>query len=166
MTDRPTLKPEARAVRTDCNEGDCAENQPLPEAIARGQANQKSPAEWAYLRLALYLRKFEEQLDSEHEVGIGVAGSEAGALHIRGVGYFAPDLVTFYGLDQHGAKTQLIQHVSQLNVMLKAVPKQAETAERIGFQLASRIEADGEAEAAAAGGEGGAGGGEAGAAAG
>ena len=91
MTDlpmKPEARPDARAVRTDCDEGDCAENQPLPKAIAEGQAKQKSPAEWAYMRLALYLKKFEEQLDAEHEVGLGIAGSEAGRAAHPGRGVF------------------------------------------------------------------------------
>jgi len=142
MTD-PASRPDARAVRTDCDDADCAENQPLPPAIARKPAEQKSPAEWAYQRLVLYIRKFEERLDAEHEVGMGLAGSDAGTLHIRGMGYFAPDIVTFYGTDMRGAPTHLIQHVNQLNVMLKAVPKATETPNRIGFALNSRLE-DGE----------------------
>jgi len=139
---------DARAHRTDCDEGDCAENQPLPPAVAAKDIAQKSPAEWAYQRLVLFIKKFEDGLDGEHEVGLGVAGSDAGPLHIRGMGYFAPDLVTFYGLDRHGAKTQLVQHVSQLNVMLKALPRQGQEAERIGFHLATKLEEDRPPEAA------------------
>ena len=77
---------------------------------------------------------------------MGFAGSDAGALHIQGLGFFAPDLVTFYGADPGGAKTQLVQHVSQLNVMLKAVPKLNEEPRRIGFELRTRLEAAAEAE--------------------
>jgi hypothetical protein len=56
------------------------------------------------------------------------------------MGYFAPDIVTFYGVDQNGQRTQLIQHVSQLNVMLKAAPKLHDEAERIGFRLRAGLE--------------------------
>ena len=132
--------PEAGVVRTDCPEGDCAERQPLPPAVARKPSGQKTPAQWAYERLILYVQKFEEGLDSDHEIGMGFAGSEAGTLHIKGMGYFAPDIITFYGVDQNGTKTQLVQHVSQLNVMLKAAPKRHDKAERIGFELRSRLE--------------------------
>ena len=134
--------PDAGVVRTDCPDGDCAERQPLPAAVAKTPSGKKSPAQWAYERLILYLQKFEEGLDAEHEVGMGFAGSEAGTLHIRGIGYFAPDIITFYGVDGNGTKTQLVQHVSQLNVMLKAMPKLHDKAERIGFQLRSRLEED------------------------
>ncbi len=98
----------------------------------------KSPAAWAYERLVLYIRNFETQLDGAQEVAMGFAGGESGVLQIEGIGYFDPDLVTFYGRDENGLKTQLIQHVTQLSVVLRAVPKAVPSAppRRIGFQLA------------------------------
>jgi len=54
--------------------------------------------------------------------------TSAGVLRIEGLGYFDPDIVTFYGSDSSGGKTQLVQHVSQLNVMLRALPKPGEQA--------------------------------------
>ena len=32
--------------------------------------SEKSPAEWAYQRLVLYIQNFEKQLDAEHEVAM------------------------------------------------------------------------------------------------
>lgn len=103
-------------------------------------AAAKSPAEWAYERLILYIQNFEKQLDNEHEVAMGFTGGDAGVLRIEGMGYFDPDIVTFYGSDPAGGKTQLVQHVSQLNVMLRALPKEVKEAKpkRIGFKLAVR----------------------------
>ena len=47
-----------------------------------------------------------------------------------------------YGADATGAKTQLVQHVSQLSVLLRALPKQAEQEppRRIGFRLVQDLE--------------------------
>lgn len=89
--------------------------------------------------MILYIRNFEEQLDSAHEVAMGFTGSDAGVLRIEGVGFFEPDIITFYGRDEDGMRTQLIQHVGQLNVILRAVPASTseEPARRIGFQLTS-----------------------------
>ncbi len=114
----------------------------LPDAVTRKPVQQKSPAEWAYERLILYIQNFEQQLDAQHEVAMGFAGSEAGILRIEGMGYFDPDIVTFYGTDPTGARTQLIQHVSQLSVILRALPKEVDTAEprRIGFRLAQKLD--------------------------
>lgn len=132
--------PVADVVRTDCDEGDCAERQPLPSAVAQEKPEDKTPAQWAYERMIIYLQKFEEGLDPDQEVGMGFAGSDAGTLHIQGMGFFAPDMITFYGVDQSGAKTQLVQHYSQLNVMLKAAPKLHDEPNRIGFQMRSSLE--------------------------
>ena len=100
-------------------------------------ARPKSPAEWAHDRLVLYIRQFESQLDGQQEIAMGFASDESGVLRIEGLGFFDPDIITFYGRDEDGAKTQLIQHVSQLSVTLRAVPKitPADPPRRIGFQL-------------------------------
>jgi hypothetical protein len=114
----------------------------LPERMKQ-PASSKSPARWAYERLILYIQNFEKQLDAEHEVAMGFAGGDAGVLRIEGMGYFDPDIVTFYGSDASGAKMQLIQHVSQLSVILRALPKTSREAapSRIGFRLAADLDA-------------------------
>lgn len=122
------------------NAGACPEAASLPKALKESHA-KKSPAQWAYERIILYIQNFEKQLDNEHEVGLGLAGGGAGVIKIEGLGYFDPDIVTYYGTGENGAKMQLIQHVSQLNVMLLASPKHIDQAEpiRIGFQLAQEL---------------------------
>lgn len=134
--------PCARVVHTAPDAPKTAELMPLPEAIAAEAIEEKSPAQWAYERLILYINNFEEQLDDEHEVAMGFTGGDVGVLRIEGIGYFAPDIVTFYGRDEDEARTQLIQHVSQLNVMLRALPKSPEVEEprRIGFRLAADLD--------------------------
>ena len=129
--------PRVHEVHTDPDK--CA---PDTSAISTKSTEHKSPARWAHERLILYIQNFEKQLDNEHEVAMGFAGDSSGVIKIEGMGYFDPDIVTFYGSDPTGTKTQLIQHVSQLSVMLRALPKQVETAEpeRIGFRLAAELD--------------------------
>ncbi|MFK7940419.1 MAG: DUF6173 family protein [Roseovarius sp.] len=114
------------------------------ETLRKQPIKQKSPAEWAYERLILYIQNFEETLDNEHEIAMGFTGAQAGVMRIEGMGFFDPDIITFYGSDPAGTKTQQIQHVSQLNVILRALPKQVEAAEpaRIGFRLAQALTQD------------------------
>lgn len=97
----------------------------------------KSPARWAFERLALYIRNFEASLDADHEVAMGYVGGDVGTLRIEGMGYFDPDIITFHGTAPDGSRIQLIQHVSQLEVLLVAAPKPEAQAEprRIGFAL-------------------------------
>ena len=134
--------PCGRAVHTNPDARPTPEQEPLPKGIARKPQGNKSAAEWAWERLILYIRNFEAQLDQEHEVAIGVTDSGAGPLRIEGLGYFDPDIVTFYGTDPSGARSQLIQHVTQLNVALRAIPKPGSQQEprRIGFRLAEELE--------------------------
>lgn len=119
-----------------------ATDRPLPNGIKDRPASQKSPAQWAYERVVLYLKKFEEQLDNDHEAAMGFAGGDAGVLRIEGMGYFDPDIITFYGTDPNGARAQLVQHVGQLNVMLRALPKTTPDAppKRVGFRLVAALE--------------------------
>lgn len=124
------------------------EQEALPPSVIKQPVEKKSPAEWAYQRLILYIQNFEKLLDAEQEVAMGFTDTGGGFLRIEGLGHFDPDIVTFYGTDQTGAKVQLVQHVSQLNVLLRAMPKEADAAEprRIGFQLAAGLEGDTNAE--------------------
>lgn len=119
--------------------------QPMAEDLpvsAKQPTGDKSAARWAYERLIIYIQNFEKQLDQGHEVAMGFAGSDAGVMRIEGLGYFDPDVLTFYGTTDTGTRAQLIQHVNQLSVMLMALPKAPEQAEptRIGFQLARDLE--------------------------
>lgn len=133
---KPKL-PASAALHTDPKAPASPEQKPLPAAMQKKPVEKKSPAEWAYERLILYIQNFEEQLDSEHEAAMGFTGATAGVMRIEGIGYFDPDIITFYGSDEAGTKTQLIQHVSQLGVTLRAVPKpeSESAARRIGFRM-------------------------------
>ena len=133
--------PRVHEVHTDPDAKN-AQDQKLPKGVAGKPVEQKSPAQWAYERTVLYLKKFEEGLDDGHEIAMGFAGTDAGVLKIEGMGYFDPVIVTFYSADPAGAKMQLVQHVSQLSVVFRALPKAVETAEpnRIGFKLLADLE--------------------------
>ena len=113
---------------------------PAKKPRSKALAKPKSPAEHAHDRLVLYIREFEARLHAKQEVAMGFAGDASGVLRIEGIGFCPPDIITFYGLDEMGTQTQLIQHVSQLSVTLRAVLKDGESDEpprRIGFQLTS-----------------------------
>lgn len=116
-------------------------DQPLPKSVTDKPVKQKSPAQWAYERVVLYLKNFEEKLDNDHEAAIGLPGRRRGAADRRH-GVFRPRHHHFYGVDPAGARAQLVQHVGQLNVMLRALPKKVPDAapQRIGFRLVADLE--------------------------
>jgi len=133
--------PRRHGVRCNPDGSVTTEGDELPDGVSCTPVDGKSTAEWAYERLIIYIQNFEEQLDDEHEIAMGFTGGDVGVVRIEGLGFFDPDIVTFYGTDQLGTKTQLIQHVTQLNVMLRALPKQSGQPEptRIGFRLAADL---------------------------
>ena len=132
------------AVHADPDRPCTPEQEPLPKSFAKEPVDKKSPALWAYQRLILYIQNFEKTLNAEEEIAMGFTDTGAGILKIEGLGYFDPDIVTFYGSDGAGNRIQLVQHVTQLNVVLRAMPKPQEAPEprRIGFELAKALEAD------------------------
>ena len=132
--------PRAHAVRLDPDE------RGVEDAALPALPPARSPAEWAYRRLILYIARFEEGLDAEHELAMGFTDGGTGIVRIEGMGHFDPDMVTFYGTDATGAKVQLIQHVSQLSVLLRALPKRRPEAapRRIGFRLRADLEGAGD----------------------
>ena len=134
--------PERYAVRMEPNGSMISENQIVKPTTNGRQLKQKSPVEWAYERIVMYIQQFEETLNRDEEVGMSFTGGDLGTLRIQGMGYFAPDLITFYGEETNGTKMQLIQHISQLNVMLVSSPKADEAKEpnRIGFKLATELD--------------------------
>ncbi|HDD44296.1 MAG TPA: hypothetical protein ENG63_05490 [Candidatus Desulfofervidus auxilii] len=93
-----------------------------------------NPARWTYKRLIEYIRDFEKELDEEHEIGARlVSFGQVVTFHIQDIGYYGPDIITFYGITDKGERVQLIQHISQLNVLLVAMPKLKDKPRRIGF---------------------------------
>ena len=103
-------------------------------------------AEDVFYRLVAYIREFEANLDHNHELGARmVSFGTSVQFHIVDMGYWNPDIVTFDGLDEAGHRMKLIQNISQLNVLLIAMPKREENSEprRIGFVLESRDKAAG-----------------------
>lgn len=134
------ILPKIREVHTD-PDAPCVTADDLPKALGES-VEKKSAAQWAYERIIMYIQNFEKQLDNDHEVGMGLAGGNTGVIKIEGLGYYDPDIVTYYGVNEAGAKTQLIQHVSQLNVTLIATAKHIDQPEpkRIGFRLAEGLE--------------------------
>lgn len=134
MADNPlSLSSSVRMQITGC-----------PETPALMEAPQKdiSPAQWMYQRLAQAIAAFEKTLDAQHEVAFNlVSGGGGQLLHADNLGYWAPDLILFFGRNDAGLPIQLIQHVTQVNLLLVAAKKQTpEAPRRIGFDILKTVE--------------------------
>jgi len=109
---------------------------PLPATLPQPPALSENAARWMFERLATYIKQFESALDDEHEIGARLVSFGPNlTFHIEDMGYYGPDMIVFYGKNDNGEPVQLIQHTSQLSVLLVAVRKQAERPRRIGFIL-------------------------------
>lgn len=117
----------------------------LPE-VPRGTSlrlpdSTVNPAKWMHERLVRSIVNFEEALDETQEIGARLVNfSEREPIHINDVGYWGPDLVIFYGTNADGHPVELLQHVTQVSVLLVALPKEHEQPRRIGFELQSKLE--------------------------
>lgn len=92
-------------------------------------------ADYAHELIMEEIRAFEEGLDENHEVAIKLTSfGQSITLAVTDIGYANPSTLFFYGFvgDQQAT---LIQHMSQLNFLLLAVPKEdpEKPARRIGF---------------------------------
>lgn len=114
---------------------------PAPEEEAQDIVTEAAecPASSAHARLIAAIAEFEDGLDDTQEVALGLAGGSAGVLQIEALGWIEPDILTFDGIDAEGIRTRMIQPVTQLNVLLVALPREDEEGapRRIGFRLAS-----------------------------
>jgi hypothetical protein len=110
----------------------------LPE-IGRIHRDRADLASDFFERLNSWILEYQEGLDSETEIGLGlVSFGLIRTIHLSEMSYWNPALIRFDGLDENGKPTQLIQHVSQISVLLTSVPKQGDHPKRIvGFNRES-----------------------------
>jgi hypothetical protein len=115
---------------------------PDTPALVEAMPKNASPAQWMYARIAQAIVAFEKQLDQQHEVGfhlVNIAGDQT--MHVLDVGYWAPDLILFFGRAADGSPMQLMQHVTQVSLLLVAARKpENEEPRRIGFDILRRVE--------------------------
>jgi hypothetical protein len=105
----------------------------MAETLAR-QTGASTSAASMRERLGRYIYEFESELDLDHEIGAElVSFGRTMTFHITDIGTSGPDLITFYGVTDDGGKLQLVQHITQLSVLLMAVQKIDENPRRIGF---------------------------------
>jgi hypothetical protein len=91
----------------------------------------KSIPEQAFEDLIEEIRRFQETLSDETEVGIFANGAGL-PLHVESV-RMANLMVVFDGVDGEGRQARIIQHYTQVSVQMVAVNKLQDEPRRIGF---------------------------------
>jgi hypothetical protein len=87
-------------------------------------------------RLAGWINDFDAGLDQEHEVGVRlVSFGQTVVFHLHSMGYWNPSLISFSGLTDDGNPVELIQHVTQISILLMKVPRKdlSKPKQPIGF---------------------------------
>lgn len=99
-----------------------------------------NPAAWMHERIVRQIMEFEKHLDLDQEVGGRfVEGPSNDSLHIENVANWGPDMIIFMGRFPDGRKFELIQHYSQVSMLLVAVRKMHDAPRRIGFELMKTV---------------------------
>ena len=98
------------------------------------------PSAWMHERIVHQIMDFEKNLGPDHEIGGRfVEGPSAEPLHIQNVASWGPDMIMFMGEFPDGRRFELLQHYSQVSMLLVAVPKMREEPRRIGFELLKHV---------------------------
>lgn len=96
-------------------------------------------AKWMAERILQQINKFEDSLPDNMETVVKLL-SPAGAvtLRVESIGYHNPDMITIRGFDQKNALVCILQHTSQLNLLLATAPRRGDLSKprrKIGFAL-------------------------------
>lgn len=103
---------------------------------AEAAAHQLQAASSALVGIQGMIREFEASLNADEEVMLLIVGGPAGEeIFPASISASGPDRIIFTGLTgRDNSVCMLIQHVSQLNLMLKASKVQGRPARRV-FEL-------------------------------
>lgn len=104
--------------------------------LAKDVLRDHRMADYSYEIIMEQIKDFEAELDDDHEVAVLLASfGQSITLSVTDVGYANPSTLIFYGRTSDGSRATLVQHLSQLNFLLVAVPKAipGKPPRRIGF---------------------------------
>jgi hypothetical protein len=86
------------------------------------------------------IQAYDATLDEAHEVGIRLVSSgQTLTFHFEGMGYADPSLISFTGETDVGEPIELIQHVSQISILLMTLPRLHPEQPKMEFRM-ERIE--------------------------
>ena len=107
---------------------------PVSPLVAVTEANYASEF---HKRLVKWINGFDAALDESHEVGARlVSFGEKVIFHLRDINYWNPSLISFVGVTDDGNPVELVQHVSQISILLMKLPRKDSSKPKtpIGFR--------------------------------
>lgn len=106
-----------------------------PADLPEGTYARNSPFTGTCKAVRASIEQFEAGLDAEHELAMQLVSFGATVtIRPEKVGFTTANVVTFHGMTDEGEKVHLVQHVSQVSMMLKAAKKQHAKPKRVIFQ--------------------------------
>jgi hypothetical protein len=76
-------------------------------------------------RLINWINDFHKTLDDEHEVGAQLVNfGQSVTFHIEDISYWNPSLISFIGKNENGEPVELVQHVTQISILLVAMKRE------------------------------------------
>lgn len=93
-----------------------------------------------YRRLTEWISDFDNSLDNDSEVGVRLVNfGQTVVFTLEDMGYYNPSLILFRGHTQDGSPVELIQHVSQISILLMKLPRKnpEQPKKTLGFQVVS-----------------------------
>lgn len=89
------------------------------------EINQPYTAKNIFQQLVERIRRFENSLDQEHEVGIQlVSFGQSIQFSVLQIGYMDPSIIWFEGLLPDESPVELVQHISEISFLMMALQRQ------------------------------------------
>ena len=98
-----------------------------PGAVSEEEEDEDPEAPYLasdmYQRIVALINNFESGLPDDMQAGGRLVSAGDITFSIQDIGYWDPNMIVFYGELSDGSAVELVQHISQLNVLLVAVPR-------------------------------------------
>jgi Family of unknown function (DUF6173) len=96
---------------------------PNPSHTLKAIAEANLASEF-YDRLVKWINQFDADLDNEYEVGVRLVNfGQTIIFHLKDMSYWNPSLIMFQGNTEAGEPVELIQHTSQISILLMKLPR-------------------------------------------
>ena len=86
-----------------------------------------------YQRIVALINNFESELPDTMQAGGRLVSAGDITFSIQDIGYWDPNMIVFYGELSDGSAVELVQHLSQLNLLLVAVPRQDDIQKPVSY---------------------------------
>lgn len=80
-----------------------------------------------YRRIVALINNFESDMPDDMQAGGRLVSAGNMTFSIQDVGFWDPNMIVFYGELSDGSHVELVQHLSQLNLLLVAVKRTDDT---------------------------------------